>query len=260
MNTLKANAAQLIDQWRTEQVDFKFLTYDWADENLAFELIAHPPLNSLASLRDGLFYVQDPSTLLAPMMLDPQPGEAILDACAAPGGKTTYIAQLIFNQGRIIARDLSPDRLKLVRENGTRLGASCIEVANAAANVANATATAAATCDLQPLTFNRILVDAPCSNTGVLRRRVDLRWRIQPLELDRLRATQLELLNQCTPQVKPGGVMVYSTCSLEPEENTGVIQQFLAAHPDWKLTAERQLLPWVDNVDGAYVARLVRQP
>lgn len=243
VNTLKANAAQLIDQWRTEQVDFKFLTYDWADENLAFELIAHPPLNSLASLRDGLFYVQDPSTLLAPMMLDPQPGETILDACAAPGGKTTYIAQLIFNQGRIIARDLSPDRLKLVRENGTRLGASCVEVAGS---------------DLgsRISDFDRILVDAPCSNTGVLRRRVDLRWRIQPLELDRLRATQLELLNQCAPQVKPGGVMVYSTCSLEPEENTGVIQQFLAAHPDWKLVAERQLLPWVDGADGAYVARL----
>ncbi len=187
-------------------------------------------------------------------MLGAQPGETILDACAAPGGKTTYLAQLMSNQGRILAHDISPDRLKLVRDNGTRLGATII-----VPELAPATAAASETFNLQPETFNRILIDAPCSNTGVLRRRVDLRWRIQPAELDRLRATQLKLLEEASGLLKPGGVMVYSTCSLEPEENTGVIQQFLTAHPDWKLTAERQLLPWVDGVDGAYVGRLQRQ-
>jgi 16S rRNA (cytosine967-C5)-methyltransferase len=104
---------------------------------------------------------------------------------------------------------------------------------------------------------DRVLVDAPCSNTGVMRRRVDLRWRIQPEEIERLRAAQLDLLKQAVTQVKPGGVLVYSTCSLEPEENGEVVKQFLHEHADFKLESERELLPFADNVDGAYVARLV---
>ena len=104
--------------------------------------------------------------------------------------------------------------------------------------------------------FDRILIDAPCSNTGVLRRRVDLRWRISVEEISRLRKTQLDLLHQAAAQLKPGGVMVYSTCSLEPEENSEVVKAFLAANPGFTLETERQLLPFVDGVDGAYVARL----
>jgi 16S rRNA (cytosine967-C5)-methyltransferase len=100
-------------------------------------------------------------------------------------------------------------------------------------------------------------VDAPCSNTGVMRRRVDLRWRIQPEEIERLRPAQLDLLQQAATQVKPGGVLVYSTCSLEPEENGEVVKQFLHEHADFKLDCERELLPFVDNVDGAFVARLI---
>ena len=99
-------------------------------------------------------------------------------------------------------------------------------------------------------------MDAPCSNTGVLRRRVDLRWRIQPEEIERLRATQLDLLQKAAARLKPGGVLVYSTCSLEPEENTALVQQFLATQPGLKLERERQLLPFADGVDGAYVARI----
>ena len=106
--------------------------------------------------------------------------------------------------------------------------------------------------------FDRVLVDAPCSNTGVMRRRVDLRWRICPEEIERLRNTQLELLRQSAARVKPGGILVYSTCSLEPEENTEVVQQFLSEHRGFKLERERELLPFVDGVDGAYVARIRR--
>jgi 16S rRNA C967 or C1407 C5-methylase (RsmB/RsmF family) len=105
---------------------------------------------------------------------------------------------------------------------------------------------------------DRILIDAPCSNTGVMRRRVDLRWRISEAEIVRLQKAQLALLHQAAAQLKPGGVIVYSTCSLEPEENGGVIQQFLAANAEFKLETERQLLPFADGVDGAYVARLKR--
>ena len=241
VNTLKTDAGKLVERWREENVDYDFVTRDWTGENLAFELKSHPPLNSLGSLRDGWFYVQDPGTLLAPALLGAQPGETILDLCAAPGGKTTFIAQLMNNTGKIVARDLDPNRLKLVRENCARLGVTIVETALPAASEA---------------IFDRILIDAPCSNTGVMRRRVDLRWRIQAAEIERLRATQLGLLNQAATKLKPGGVLVYSTCSLEPEENSEVVKQFLAAHQNFKLETERQLLPFADAVDGAYVAKL----
>ena len=250
VNLLKVkDAGDLLARWREENVEYDFLPRDWTGENLAFELKSHPPLAGLGSLRDGWFYVQDPSTLLAPEVLDPQPGETILDLCAAPGGKTTFMAQQMHNEGKIIASDLDPGRLKLVRDNCARLGVTCVtpQVGNSLPAPAAATER-----------FDRILVDAPCSNSGVMRRRVDLRWRIQPSELDRLRRTQLDLLNQAAGRLAPGGVLVYSTCSLEPEENSQVVQQFLAAHGDFKLASQRQLLPFADGVDGAYVARLER--
>jgi 16S rRNA (cytosine967-C5)-methyltransferase len=242
VNTLKTDAAKLIERWREENVEYDFVTRDWTGENLAFELKSHPPLNSLGSFRAGWFYIQDPSTLLAPVLLGAQPGETILDLCAAPGGKTTFIAQQMNNDGKIIAHDSFTDRLKLIRENCARLGVTCAAVT--------------ATFNFQPSTFDRILVDAPCSNTGVLRRRVDLRWLIQPTEIERLRATQLDLLKRAATVLKPGGIVIYSTCSLEPEENSEVVKEFLREHKNFKLESERQLLPFADNVDGAYVARL----
>jgi 16S rRNA (cytosine967-C5)-methyltransferase len=245
VNTLKTDASKLLEKWLEENVEYDFKTCDWTGENLVFELKSHPPLNSLASFCDGWFYIQDPSTLLAVRELDPQPGEMILDLCAAPGGKTTFIAQLMNNQGRLVAQDVSEDRLKLIKENCARLGVSCVEP------------TLFST-ELQPLTFNRILIDAPCSNSGVMRRRLDLRWRIQPEEIERLRATQLDLLNQAAGSLKPGGVLVYSTCSLEPEENGKVVKQFLREHAEFKMESERQLLPFANNVDGAFVTKLIR--
>ena len=244
VNTLKTDASKLVERWREENVEYDFVTRDWTGENLAFELKSHPPLNSLGSLRDGWFYVQDPSTLLAPVLLAPQAGENILDACAAPGGKTTFLAQLMNNEGKITASDIEPNRLRLVKDNCARLGATCVET------------TQNSEFKIQNSKFDRVLIDAPCSNTGVMRRRVDLRWRISPEEIARLQRTQLELLNQAAPKLKPGGVIVYSTCSLESEENSETVKQFLAANPNFQLETERQLLPFADGVDGAYVAKL----
>jgi len=178
--------------------------------------------------------------------LNPRPGESILDLCAAPGGKTAYIAQLMQNQGRLIAHDTDPQRLKLIDENCARLGVTCAETVLPEA------------LDLRPSTLDRVLVDAPCSNTGVMRRRVDLRWRIRPEEIRRLRKVQDELLRQAAPLLKPGGTLVYSTCSLEPEENRESIEQFLREQPDFRLADQRELLPFVDGVDGAYIARVER--
>ena len=228
-------------------MEYDFVRCDWLEENLIFELKSHPPLSSLASFRDGWFYIQDPGTLLAVCKLGPQPGETILDSCAAPGGKTTFIAQLMNNQGRIVAQDVSDERLKWIQENCARLGVTCVETILPSAF------------NLQPSTgFDRILVDAPCSNTGVMRRRVDLRWRIQPKEIQRLHDIQRNLLQQAAAKLKPGGVLVYSTCSLEPEENGEVVKQFLSEHAEFRLEYEHELLPFVDNVDGAYVAKLIR--
>ena len=241
LNTLKTDAARLAARWQEEGLEFKERHYDWTGPSMVFELRQHPPLPSLGSFQDGWFYVQDPSTLLAGRQLDPQPGQAILDLCAAPGGKTTHLAQLLGNRGRIAARDNQPARLERLEENCRRLGATCVEIS------------------APPGQFDGILVDAPCSNTGVLRRRVDARWRIQPGEIARLSQSQSALLAQAALELKPGGVLVYSTCSLEPEENEQVARKFLEEHPSFQLENERQLLPFVEEVDGAYVAVLRRR-
>lgn len=241
LNTLKADPAMLLARWRQEDVQYEPVCRDWVEENRVFELKSHPPLARLPSFQQGLFYVQDPSTLLAPQELAPQPGETVLDLCAAPGGKLSCLAQLMRNQGRLVAHDTAPERLKLIRENCARLGITCV------------------TLEPRPATlgaFDRILVDAPCSDTGVLRRRVDLRWRIRPEAIARQRTAQLALLRQAAPLLRPGGQLVYSTCSLEPEENQEVVRQFLEGHPGLKLERQRELLPFADHVDGAYVARI----
>ncbi len=241
LNELKTDAARLTARWAQEGLEFEECSWDWTAPGLVFELLRHPPLAGLGSFQDGWFYVQDPSTLLAVRQLDPQPGETILDLCAAPGGKTTYIAQRMGNRGRIEARDNQPERLKLLSENCRRLGATCVDLAAA------------------PGAFDRILIDSPCSNTGVLRRRVEARWRVQPAEINRLSKAQSALLAKAAPELKPGGTMVYSTCSLEPEENEEVVRRFLEKHPAFKLENERQLLPFIEGVDGAYVATLRRK-
>ena len=127
INTLKIDAGRLLEQWRNEDVEYDFIRRDWFEENLIFELKSHPPLTVLPSFQQGLFYIQDPGTLPAVLMLDPQPGETILDFCAAPGGKTTYMAQLMRNQGRVVAQERQYDRLPLLRGNCERLGATCVE-------------------------------------------------------------------------------------------------------------------------------------
>lgn len=249
LNSIKTDAQKLTQAWASENVKFiPALPFDWLPDNLIFELLEHPSLPTLRTFQDGWFYVQDPSTLLAVRELAPQPGEIILDMCAAPGGKTTYIGQLIGNNGRIVATDLSPGRLELLRENITRLGITCATT--------EAWSPGFSRSGQSP--FDRILLDVPCSNTGVMRRRVELRWRLSPDELQRLVTEQRDLLEHATLLLKPGGTLVYSTCSLEPEENADLIQAFLTTHPNFRLVREATLLPFRNAVDGAYVATLAR--
>lgn len=283
VNLLKADPAKLLNQWREEKVDYDFVHRDWFPENLVFELKSHPSLASLVSFQQGLFYVQDPSTLLAVQSLDPQPGEHILDLCAAPGGKLTYIAQLVRNEARLEAWDISPARLKLVEENCRRLGVTCAkfpergpaqrEIASAPTESEIAPKSTrgegnerGSGVNAAPQTlpqgpsgsYDKILIDAPCSNTGVLRRRVDLRWRIKPEEITRLRQVQFDLLGNAARLLKPGGAIVYSTCSLEPEENEELVADFLKSNPGFRMTSQQARLPFVDKTDGAYVAKVLR--
>jgi len=249
INTLRVTHEKLLQQWRNENVDYDFVLRDWLEENLVFELKSHPPLSAMRSFQQGGFYVQDPSTLLAVELLAPKPGERVLDACAAPGGKTTFIAQRMKNSGKIVALDRGAHRLERLQENLKRLGVSCVTVVDVSAPPGVELV----------LPFDRALVDVPCSNTGVLRRRLELRWRITPEEIKRLTVEQADRLREAARHVKSGGRLVYSTCSLEPEENRQVVDAFLAEHPEWVLDEEQALLPFKDRVDGAYAAVLLRR-
>lgn len=244
VNTLKTGSDSLAKAWANEGVGFEAAAFPWVPDGTLFRLLNHPPLATLPSFLEGYFYVQDPSTLLAGEMLQAQRGETIMDLCAAPGGKTTYIAQKMKNEGAVHARDLESSRLKLVQENAARLGATAVSIGGSEA---------------MPASYDRVLVDAPCSNTGVMRRRIELRWRIKLEEISRLASTQLTILNSGAERTRPGGVLVYSTCSLEREENQQVVGKFLALDNRFRLDAESELVPMTDGVDGAYCARLVRR-
>ena len=199
-------------------------------------------------LADGAIYIQDPATRHCVELLDPQPGEKILDACAAPGGKAFLIAIACGSAADLTCTDSNEKRLPRLRENLQRLHLGTCQVE---------------THDwTQPAPthwhghFDAILLDVPCSNTGVFRRRVDVRWRLQPDTINQLVATQRAILENALPCVAPGGRLVYSSCSIEDEENQQQIDAFLRDHPELRLTDTRQSLPQRDAADGAYTAAL----
>ncbi|WP_156346310.1 RsmB/NOP family class I SAM-dependent RNA methyltransferase [Verrucomicrobium spinosum] len=202
-------------------------------------------------LASGRCYAQDPSTVIACDLLAPQPGETILDACAAPGGKSAYLAQKMQNQGRILTCDSVPRRLQRMQQNLERLNVTIAE--NRQVDW---------TKPLPPIwkgvQVDRILLDAPCSNTGVMRRRVDVRWRLDPEVFVEMAQLQTKILSTLSPLLKSGGSLVYSTCSLDREENEDIIASFLVAHPEFKLVETRSSLPWRDGFDGAFAALLLK--
>lgn len=182
-------------------------------------------LDHLPSYREGLFQVQDSGAMLVAPLCDVRPGQHVLDACAAPGGKTTHLAQLMQDTGRMVAMDARPGRLRLLCQNARRLQLTCITPIAADAT--------------QPLplhgTFDRILVDAPCSGLGVLRRHPDIKWRKTEADVQRLQAVQLALLERLLPNLAPEGLLVYSVCSNEPEETHDVVRHMLHQHAELEL-------------------------
>jgi 16S rRNA (cytosine967-C5)-methyltransferase len=217
-----------------------------------FEFVEFDSLPTNALTR-GHCYIQDPSTLLACQVLDPKPGERVLDACAAPGGKTGYIAQLMENLGMIVACDRDLKRLETLKENMTRLGVAIAHILRH-----DWTSSHVPTEIARWAPFDRILVDSPCSNTGVMRRRADLRWRLRGTDFDRMQQLQIEIVWALIPLLKPNGVLVYSTCTLEPEENEEVVRCILEQTSRLSLETERSSLPFRDGFDGAYAAKLIQ--
>lgn len=232
-----------------------------------FEISGFDILSGLRAYRAGEFVVQDEAAMLVADIVAPQQGERVIDACAAPGGKTAAMADKMANIGEILAADVEPDRLRRVEENCRRLGITCVKtVASDARSLG----------DLHPGWADRVLVDAPCSGLGTLRRRPDARWRKEAAGSAQLARLQAEILAGVLPCVRPGGILVYSTCTIGRTENQSVVEALLAAHPElapdeikphvptslsdavgdggWWL----QTYPHRHGIDGFFIARLRR--
>jgi 16S rRNA (cytosine967-C5)-methyltransferase len=227
------------------------------------------PIRSLEIFRNGWFTVQDESSMLIAPLLDPMAGQTVVDTCSAPGGKTTHIAEIMNNIGRIYAVDIHAGKLELLMRSCERLGITSVIPLVQDASLPFK--------EIPFQSVDRVLVDAPCSGLGVLRRRADARWRKTADQIRVLSELQQRILMNAAALVKPGGILVYSTCSTEPEENDKQIQAFLSKRPEFKLdslipwlpellqaepTAEAgylQMLPHRHGTDGFFAARLIRQ-
>lgn len=255
----KANAIKLME-WDNTPAENYFRLNPLAgdavlsDENLA----AYPPVKNApgfhhlegpppaALLGSGKIYIQDPATRHSVDLLAPQAGERVLDACAAPGGKAFLIAAALGSAKNLLCTDSNEKRLPRLKENLERLHAAEAETA-----VHDWTKPAP---EAWHGAFDAILLDVPCSNTGVIRRRVDVRWRLQVPDIEKLVLTQRKILEAALPCLKPGGRLVYSTCSIERSENLGQVEAFLADHPELELVETREALPFRDKTDGAFAA------
>ena len=230
--------AEALAKWHNQPAE-TWLAYPDRFEKLA----RGRKVADVAGFADGAFLVQDPATAGAIELLDVKPGLSALDFCAAPGGKTVQIAWRL-GGGRLVAQEVNPKRLRRLQTNLARMKLGWVEAVQALPADAGL--------------FDRVLVDAPCSNTGVLRRRPDARWRWDADHLRQLVGLQAQILSAAAAHVAPGGLLVYSTCSNEPEENEEQVASFLAAHPDFTEVGRRASLPIESGHDGAFACALKR--
>ncbi len=270
-NTLKINRPNLIEEMRKKEL--APLPTSFSKEGIV--LPDPPPVSELPFLKEGLYIIQDEASQLVTSVVGSKPGERILDACAAPGGKTTHMAQMMKNRGEIYALDLSKLKLSQIEETCQRLGIKIVKTikGNAAAS--------------PPISkgrlFDRILADVPCSGFGTLRKNPDLKWRRGEKDIQRLSELQLSILANLSGYVREGGVVVYSTCTVFHEENEDVVERFLNEHPEFELDpmgmvasafiadekseAFRPFIPNgyfktfppKDEMDGFFAARLIKR-
>ena len=232
-----ADGAEKLAKWHNEPAE----TYIARRDGSFTVLERGERVESVPGFAEGEFIVQEPGTALAVRLLDPKPGEKVLDACAAPGGKTVQIA---WRGADVVACEVNPKRRGRLEENLARLGLKVEVVPELPSSSSRL--------------FPKVLVDAPCSNTGVLRRRPDARWNWSVEKMNQLVKLQSEILDVCAKLVAPGGTLVYSTCSNEPEENAGQVEGFLGRHPEFSLAASEESIPYETGHDGAFAAALRR--
>ncbi|MGE5613401.1 MAG: 16S rRNA (cytosine(967)-C(5))-methyltransferase RsmB [Bacillota bacterium] len=260
-NTLRITASGLIEKLNEEGVEA--VPGKYAAEAVIIK--SRVSVAGLKAFKEGLFQVQDESSMLAARVLAPMPGETVLDACSAPGGKATHIAQLMKNKGIIIAGDIHRHKLRLVDEAASRLGIDIIKTEIRDASVHDARYEKA---------FDRVLLDAPCTGLGITRRKPDIKWAKETEDIDSISALQKKMIRAVSESVKPGGVLVYSTCTVLPRENEEIVLDFLESNPDFTgddiepylpagiaIHAKGpmvQIYPNRDSIDGFFIARLRR--
>ncbi len=198
--------------------------------------------------RSGAVQPQSRASMVVSRILNPEPAQRVLDLCAAPGGKTTHLAALMGSHGEIVAVERHPGRAAALERTAARLGATSVRVVVGDAGSVRGDGP-----------FDRILVDPPCSGLGTLQSRPDLRWRARPEAISELAAVQAQILSAGARVLAPGGILVYSVCTISWEEGEGVIEQFLAEHADFTTDEVLQLLPHRDRTDGFFIARLLRR-
>ncbi|GAH41673.1 unnamed protein product, partial [marine sediment metagenome] len=244
-NKLKTTTQEIAERFRQAEVDFDVLP----DESM-IRIKAARAVTDLPGFAKGLFTIQDMTASRAVGILKPQPGWTILDLCAAPGTKTTQLAELTGDSAKIIATDIDDERLEMVKDNIARLGINSVNVV-AYENLKKVAA------QIGP--FDAVLLDVPCSNTGVLARRIEARYRIKPKTITELAKIQCELLETAAAMIKPQGKICYSTCSIQRAENSQLVRRFLQNH-DFELESEVLILPSAKGFDhdGGYAAIISR--
>ncbi|MDE1206679.1 RsmB/NOP family class I SAM-dependent RNA methyltransferase [Tenacibaculum larymnensis] len=247
-NTLNTTKSHLQKQLASEGIDTEFIKgYDDA-----LKLVERANVFKTEAFKKGFFEVQDASSQLVAAYLDVEPGMKVVDTCAGAGGKTLHLASLMKNKGQIIAMDIYESKLKKLKVRARRNGVHNIDT-----RVIDSTKVIK---KLQGKA-DRVLIDAPCSGLGVIRRNPDSKWKLQPEFLDKIRGTQQEVLQQYSKMVKPGGKMVYATCSVLPSENQQQVEFFLAsdAGKDFKFVKDEKVLSHKSGFDGFYMALLERK-
>ncbi|MBK7229698.1 MAG: 16S rRNA (cytosine(967)-C(5))-methyltransferase RsmB [Ignavibacteriales bacterium] len=259
--TLRVNAIKTtIQDFKSllEQVNLKYRPGKFLEEFVQLQNLTN--ITAWDYYTKGYFNIQDESAGLAVRLLDVEPGMNVLDMCAAPGGKTAYLGSLMKNTGKIIAIDRYDGRLKLVRKNNERLGLTIVDTIESDA------------LEFESEPFDRVLADVPCSGTGTLSKKPDIKWKKDIFDLRRMSDMQFKLLSKAATLVKKDGVVVYSTCSIEPEENFEIVKKFLESHPNFKFESAKskvsdnlvdengciQTYPHKHLMDGAFAAKLVR--
>ena len=258
VNTQRTERPALMEQLAKAGAEVRAST--WVPEGII--LHTHRALDELPPLHEGLAQVQDESSMLVAHVLGAEPGMMVIDACAAPGGKTTHIAQRMENRGRILAFDIYEEKIRRIERNAQRLGLTIVEPRVLDARVIGAHYAGQA---------DRVLVDAPCSGLGVLRRKPDARWKKSASDRKTLPPLQREILARAAQAVKRGGILVYSTCTMEECENAAIVEDFLRTHADFALeqtgaflpahkTTEPmvQIMPETDGPDGFFIVRMRR--